>query len=1174
MISTLIIKPICEVRKLLLLCLILMEFSIGALAQFQGAGKPLSNLRSKIIVNHSDTIRLDSLSILPNSVKMPGIPSDSYSIDYINAVLKWNKRPAFDSIWIQYRVFGTRLNAVVKRLSYDSAYNNFLIPFIVNDEAAQQNDHFFDFGSLNYTGSFGRGIAFGNSQSAVVSSSLNMQLSGFLADSIEIAAAITDNNIPIQPDGSTQQLNEFDRIFLQFKKKTWALSLGDIDIRQTKSYFLNFYKRLQGVSFETTNKLAPKITNNSLLSASIAKGKFTRNVIQAQEGNQGPYRLSGANNEFYFVLLANTERVYIDGELMQRGEDRDYVINYNTAEITFTPKRMITKDSRVQVEFEYADRNYLNANIYFTNQTSITDRLRVTLSAFTNTDAKSSPINQTLDSSQKSFLRNLGDSINNAFYKIATLDTFSAGKIMYKKIDTVYNSGLTHDSVFVYSTSRDSAFYTLSFVNVGAGKGDYIQDFNGANGNVYRWVAPIGNIKQGQFDAAVFLVTPKKQQLVSLAIDYDLSKKSNISTEFAYSNYDVNTFSRKDKGDNKGYAAKIQWKDKETFAGPKKFELLSNAGFEYVDARFHPLERLRNVEFNRDWGLAYIVPTETETLVTAGTRLQDAKNNAFQYQITNYKRGTDFNGVRQSISYRQLVAGWLLNNQFNFSNTNSSIEKGFLLRPVMEVSKTLKKLSNYSLGGSFSIDQSTVRNKLTDTVNTNSYSFQNIQFYIKSPEKKPNRWGLTYFTRTNKYPFGKDLAKSDRSQNLNLNGEFTKSDHHKFRWNISYRNLKVLNEAVTTQKADQSLLGRVEYQLNEWKGLLTGNVLYEAGAGQEQKRDFAYLEVPAGQGQYTWIDYNGDGIQQLNEFELAQFQDQAKYIRIYTPSNLFIKANYNTFNYSINFNPHAALDPRSANGFKKFIGKFNLQSSLQIAKKEIASGIVQLNPFSIPLSDTALINLNSVFINTFSFNRFSTKWGLDFIRNSNNGKSLLTYGLESRQTLEWSGKARWSLNRSLQMDITGKTGFTALATDNDQFQNRNFYIKQYSVEPRISITKGTLLRIVAGYKYSNKANEQASAEQYISNAVNTEIKYNILQSTSILSKFTYSSISFSPAANTNTTVGYNMLDGLQPGKNYLWNLELTKRLANNLEINIQYDGRKPGDARTVHTGRASLRAIF
>lgn len=1160
--------------KLFFLCFASCCFSIAVWGQIPRTSQPVSNLRKKLISTQSAKVQLDTLSLLPGSVYIPGISQDWYTVDEINATLSWKQKPPADSVWIRYRVFSTRLNAVTRHLNYDSVINYFVAskPYTFNQTAFGQTDRFFDFGNLTYSGSFGRGIAFGNSQDAVVTSSLNLQLNGYLADSIEIVAAITDNNIPIQPDGTTQQLNEFDRIFLQFKKKSWALSLGDIDLRQNKSYFLNFYKRLQGIAFETTSQLAPNISNTSVMSGSIAKGKFTRNIIQGQEGNQGPYRLQGANNEFYFVLLANTERVFIDGELLQRGEDRDYVINYNTAEIAFTPKRMITKDSRIQVEFEYADRNYLNANLYFSNLTNFNNKLRLTVSAFSNSDAKSSPLNQSLDPSQKIFLKNLGDSINNAFYKVATPDTFAVGKILYKKIDTVYNGNL-HDSVYVYSNNPDSARYNLSFVDVGFGKGDYLPDFNGANGKVYKWVAPVGGLKQGQFEAAIFLVTPKKQQLVSVLADYDISKNTNISTEFGYSNYDVNTFSNLDKSDNKGYAAKMKLTHLSTLGGKAGNKLITDGGMEYTDARFKPLERLRTVEFLRDWGLPYTVDPTNELILTAGSTL-DNKNGKLRYQLTDYKRGSDFNGVRNAITQNQLIHGWQFNNQFNLSTTNSTAEKGFFFRPVIDISKRLRHFHDYSIGAAYSIEHNEVRNKLADSVNATSFSFRTLQVSVRSALNKPNKWGVSYTTRTNSYPFGKNLVTSDISHNVNLTGELMKSEHHQFRWNITYRKLNILNGAVTTQKADQSLLARGEYQANILKGLITGNLLYETGSGQEQKRDFAYLEVPAGQGQYTWIDYNNNGIQELNEFELAVFKDQAKYIRIFTPSNLFVKTNYNTFNYSFSVNPGNAIDSRTAAGLKKLLSKLTLLSSMQIAKKELATGIVQLNPFKIPLNDTSLINLNAVYVNTLSFNRFSTRWSIDLNNTRNSGKTLLTYGLESRQLNEWKSSARVNASKAWQVELTARKGINQLSTASAKFDNRNFDLATWSMEPKIRFTKGTTFGISAGYKYSEKNNRTGDQEKFSSSGVNAEVNYRILQSGSVTSRFTYTNISFSPLANVNSTVGYTMLEGLLPGKNYLWNLELTKRLSNNLEVNIQYEGRKPGEARTVHIGRASVRAIF
>ena len=1162
-----------KVVRLYLLCILMLlaQFVLAQSVQVK------SNLRSKYISTKTTVIVVDTISLFPNSVSIQQVTPNQYTIDGITASLTWINKPLQDSVLITYRVFPFKINASTQHLNFETVRNNFLLnkPIIFKN-TSKQNNALFDFGNINYNGSFGRGISFGNSQDAVLSSNLNLQINGFIGDSLELTAAITDNNLPIQPDGNTQDLRDFDKIYLQVKKKNWQINFGDIDIRQNKNYFLNFYKRLQGVSFITNNKIAKNITNSLLVSGSVAKGKFNRNILIPIEGNQGPYRLQGANNELFFTILAGTERVFMDGELLARGEDQDYIINYNTAELTFTPKRMVTKDKRIQIEFEYADRNYLNSNIYVHNEINIGKKLTLSIGAFSNQDAKNSTINQVLDINQKQFLATVGDGIDTAFYIGAVSDTFATGKILYKKIDTAFN-GIT-DSIFVLDSSNATNLYNVNFSYLGPNKGNYIQLFNATNGRVFKWVMPAANgQKQGDWAPIILLVSPKKIQISTVAVGVKLSEFSTINAEFAVSKYDINLFSSKDKSNDNAVATKLQWvnMDKPVQLFHKKIVLQSTVGYEFVQARFKPLERLRNIEFLRDWSLPFDITAADEQLISAGIQLKNSKGNSFTYNINHYNRSDRYNGFKQQLLYSSTFKAIKFTSNVSLSTISQPLQTGIYIRPTIDVTTILHQIKKLSIGFNYLGEHNQLKNIATDTLMPFSFGFDTWQLSIKSDDSKFNKWGITYFTRKDQLPYLNKLVAANNSHNINFNTELLKNERHQFRLNISYRKLQITNAFINnTQKADESLLGRAEYFINEWKSLVTGNILYEVGAGQEQKREFSFVEVPAGQGEYTWNDYNNNGIKELNEFELALFQDQRKYIRVNTPTNQFVKANYVTFNYSIDVQPRNYIQVATAKGFKKLLTKISTNSALQINKKDLATGSFEFNPFTKQLVDTTLLTLNAFLSNTLFFNRISAKWGFDISHVISNAKNLLTFGVESRKTQTIIIKGRWNFNKNINTNITVRSLTNSLNTP--KFGNRNYQISQHIIEPSISYINGTKYRFTSLYTYSFKKNSIGFNEQTINNAFSAAVKYNVLSSSTVQAKFTYNNIqySFLTGGSTNSTVGYIMLDGLLPGKNYLWNIEFTKRLGGNIEMSIQYDGRKPAETRTIHIGRATIRAIL
>lgn len=84
--------------------------------------------------------------------------------------------------------------------------------------------------------------------------------------------------------------------------------------------------------------------------------------------------------------------------------------------------------------------------------------------------------------------------------------------------------------------------------------------------------------------------------------------------------------------------------------------------------------------------------------------------------------------------------------------------------------------------------------------------------------------------------------------------------------------------------------------------------------------------------------------------------------------------------------------------------------------------------------------------------------------------------------------------------------------------------------------------------------------------------HNNVEKLSISGEFNYIDNQFT--GSPFSPVAYTMLEGLQPGTNYTWNVLFQKRITKYLDVNLSYFGRKSETSKAVHTGSIQLRAFF
>ncbi|MDA9073518.1 hypothetical protein N9K11_00690 [bacterium] len=1117
----------------------LILFFIGFYANSQNTS---SDFRTKKFIVSKDTIKFDSVPINPQNFKVLAGQKILYPTEYeifYNEALLIISAEKYQEITIEY----FRFPAFITK-TYSPFDKKFIVPNNSNTgqlyslTTNKKTNELKLFDGLKTSGYINRGITSGNNQSTVANSSMDINIEGKLSDKVAIRANIFDTNIPLQENGYSQSITDFDRIFIELYSKDWRVKAGDISLKNESSYFLAFEKQVSGL------EVAANINTNTKIAASgaIVRGQFSSYDFVGIEANQGPYKIFGPNNEPNFVIIAGSEKVFVNGSKITKGINEDYLIDYNIGEVRFNTTFPITNDMRIRVEFQFSNRNYTRF-ISYENAEYKTNNIEISGYFYNENDVKNQSIQVNLTAAQKQILANAGNNTNLMVGESAYPDVFDANRILYKKVQSGTNE------YFEYSTNENDNLFTVTFSNVNNNEGDYVLSETFANGNVFVYVgANLGN-----YQPITQLIAPTKLQVAVLNSSYKPSKKTTILTEVAFSNNDQNLFSTIDNNQNKGIATKLAWK--QTLLD-KKWKLLSDVNYLFIHKNFNTIQRFQSVEFNRDWNLNN--PTGNQQQIGIDLSLQKSEDTFLNYSFQQLQFSDNFKGEKHLITSNLQLKNTSFYTNSSFLSNNSEIQDNTFLRVKAGIEQRLLKSW---FGGFLNIESNNGVIKQTQEAILTNHQFKEYEGYIGLGDSSKVFAKVGFNYRDNDSIRTNTFTEINNRKTYYLDAKIIQTERTNLSLFANYRETE--NAFSENQKA---LNSKIIYNQRFLKNFITLGTSYETSSGNVAQQDFVYVEVEAGQGFYTWIDYNDNGIQEFDEFEVAEFQDQANFLRVPLPNLQFIATQSAKINQSITLN---ANQWSNKTGLKKVLSHFYNQFFLSSRNElERARNSFNLNPFN--MSKDQQISVNFTIKNSLYFNRGLQNFSATYTYAKAENKQQYSIGSQDTDTNYQQIDFQHKVGKFWLIDLQGKLSENKLETEN--FNNRNYEIDVIAFQPKISYVLNNDNRFAAFYHMKNKENTLAEFEKLKQQKIGIEYFYTGKSTSQFNANFTTFFNDFS--GNPNSPVGYQMLEGLQEGTNYTWTFLWNKKLNSFLNVNLNYKGRKSLNSKTIHTGTINLKAVF
>jgi len=1006
--------------------------------------------------------------------------------------------------------------------------------------------------NLQKSGTIVRGFTIGSNRDLSLNSGFRMQMSGNLTNDIDIVAALTDENSPIQPEGTTQTLQEVDKVFMELRGSRFNATLGDFNLNLSGNEFGNLNRKLQGAKGSVNYQMS-NVFGDVMLTGAVTRGKFITNQFQGLDGVQGPYRLTGENGNRIIIIVAGSERVYVNGEKMTRGENADFTIDYATAEVTFTPKRIVAHGSRIVVDFEYSDRQF-NRNLIAAKSgvNLFNDRWHFNVMYVRENDNENSPIDATLSDSDKVILKAAGGDRLKA--SRSGVEIVGVGKGQYR-LDSLIR-------IYQYAPEDTmNAIYSVFFTYVGLGNGNYKKISLGR----YEFAG----IRQGSYEPIRFLPMPQANTFTDFDLSGEIGDHLKLTSEYALVNFDPNRFSPLNDKYLNGSALKfaMQYSPKDIHLGGMNigsFDVFIKERL--LSKQFVALDRTNEVEFSRKWNVEDTTRGDEE-LREGLLTYQPIQTLTFGGGLGWIKRGEMFSSNRYNF-FTKLTSEQLPQLDYIFEkikSRNTSIDidgnwirqRGSIHHEIGIINSHLQITNEYLANRSASLD----------TLKPGSYRLNEIIPGL-SIGKKENvsinadvgwRWD-------DSLAFG-TLQRVSKTLTQSYNAQFKDWKTISSRLDVTIQNRK-FSEIFKQRKNNnnETILLRWQTQADPFDRGVETEWFYEVATERTAKHERVFQRVPKGTGNYIYYgDVNGNHLFDQPDFQQTRFDGD--YISFTVPTDELVPVIDLKASTRFRFNPQKIFSPTV--WFNKAIATLSSETYYRVEEKSSESDKKQiyLLHFSRFLSDQTTISGSNLFTQDVYFLENTPEFSLRFRYTQHRGLTQFALVNERLYHRERSIRARWQMveqvtNQTDYIHKVDKLGTTQSSSRARSIRS-NELITDWSYHPEQSIEVGFKISVSRAQNFDTTTADM--------NDQSIRFVYSFEDRGQARAEFSREEVTLS---HSGKLFPFELTNGMINGKTWLWRISLDYRLTQFIQASLNYGGRREGGRTPVHIGKAEVRAFF